>query len=344
MLFRKHIVILVVIIAAMLIQGCASNKNNNEKMYTEAFFAMDTVFGLQIPESHIYLSAQAIDLVTSYNSLFDKHESSGEVYQINNRVNNHVYVSDGVFELITKAVEIAELTDGYFDPTIGALVDIWDWTAKEVPNDELILDTIKYIDYQGISFDAANNRITFSDSNMQIDLGGIAKGYATKKILNLFEDAGVNSALIASGGNQYALGKKPDGSYWQIGIIHPREPGAILGSVQIENMAIDTSGDYIRYFIKDDQRYHHVINPKTGYPSEGIISATVITECPVKADAISTAILAGGLEFAFGLYKKLSSFEFILVDEELRIYISEDMYESFRSADGVNVIVVPQRK
>lgn len=342
---KSILLIMVWIITVLILHGCSYHERKNERMSSEKFIAMDTVFSIQLPENFSYLNETVVKMVEHYNNLWDKHHPSSQIYAINHRDDSQVHISQETFQLVTKAWQLAELTDGYFDPTVGVLVDIWDWNTAKVPDEKTVLEKIQHVGYGQIAIDKGDYSMTFANEHTQIDLGGIAKGYTTKKIKELLEDNGVESALIAAGGNQYALGKKNDGNQWTVGIRHPRNPEKILGSLAIENMAIDTSGDYERFFMlprdgtDHSKRYHHVLNPKNGYPGEGIASVTIVTPCSIEADALSTAIMAGGLELAFDLYQQLDNFDFIIVDQQLKVYISENIQQTFIPMDQLEVMV-----
>jgi thiamine biosynthesis lipoprotein len=169
-----------------------------------------------------------------------------------------------------------------------------------------------------------------------VDLGGIAKGYAGDEAIKIYKKHGIKSAYVNLGGNVVTLGTKPDGTPWRIGIQNPRaQNGYYLGTVEVTDKAIVTSGDYERYFEADQIRYHHILDPQTGYPADsGLMSATVVTDVSVDADALSTAVFTLGLEKGMAMVKSLKGVEAILVTKDKEIYITEGIKSSFTFTDG----------
>ena len=168
-----------------------------------------------------------------------------------------------------------------------------------------------------------------------VDLGGIAKGYAADQAISIYKKHGITSAYINLGGNVSVLGGKPDGSPWIVGIQNPRQPiGRYIGTLKIRDKIIVTSGDYERYFIKDNIRYHHILNPKTGYPADsGLISTTIITGLSVDADALSTATFVLGLDKGRKLIESIEGVEAIFITTNKEIFITSGLKNIFTFDD-----------
>lgn len=221
--------------------------------------------------------------------------------------------------IMQKALEYAEKSQGAFDPAIGALVKLWNIGTEEakIPSKEEIQALLSSADYKNIKI--TDNRIKLINPDTRVDLGAIAKGYASDMVKNILTDNNVKKAIIDLGGNIYALGTRPTGEDWRIGIQDPRNnKGRYIAILKVSNKAVVTSGDYERFFIKNNRRYHHILDPSTGYPAEsGIISVSIISPSGIDADALSTTA------FVLGAKKGLDFIEKYHKDTEA-IFITED--------------------
>jgi thiamine biosynthesis lipoprotein len=178
-----------------------------------------------------------------------------------------------------------------------------------------------------------------------INLGGIGKGYAGDKFLEVFKKYGISSAYTNIGGNVVALGTKPDGSPWRVGIQHPRQESSLIGLVSVADKAVVTSGDYQRYFIGNNgKRYHHILDPSTGYPAEsGVISVTIVADSSTVADALSTILFVAGMEKGLELLGRFPGVEAILVDMDLQVYITAGLMEYFQASEGISVDILNEK-
>lgn len=329
---RKKMTIAILLLLVFLTHGC-----NQPQLYTRDFVAMDTIFSVTLPESKSSVVEEMIDTISNLHKLFDWRDPGSDIWRVNNHLGRYVKVSAPTYDLIYQSIQIAEETNGSFDPTVGPLVDIWDYEKELVPSNVTIKNVLPLVNYRNVKFKEQSQSVMLEKTGMKLNVGAIAKGYAVKKELELLRQQGVKTALISAGGNNYALGTKPDGSPWKIGIRHPRKREEVIGYVELHNKALDTSGDYERYFVKDGVRYHHIIDPKTGYPAEGLISVTVITEDPVRADALATAIFVMGPEKALEFVKKTKDIEVIMVTDKMNVLISPGAKKIFHPAEGIEI-------
>lgn len=248
-------------------------------------------------------------------------------------------VSPETYEILSYAMECSFISQGLFDITIGPLVDLWDYKhALEPPVNTRIEMILPLVNYKELELDAVHKTAGLKKSGQSVDLGGIGKGFASDRFMEIFKEYGVTSAFSNIGGNVSTLGNKPDGSPWLVGIRHPRLNG-LLGAITVTGKAVVTSGDYERYFIdKEGRRFHHILNPITGYPAEsGLVSVTVVAGSAMTADALSTAIFVAGLEKGTALIKKYPGAEAVLVDEKLRVYVTQDLRQRFQTFAEINV-------
>lgn len=234
--------------------------------------------------------------------------------------------------MLEKGLYYSKISEGALDITIGSVSKLWDFTAEnpELPNDRNITETLNSVDYKKVMLD--KNIVTLKDKKMEIDLGCIAKGYIADQIKEYLLAKGVNSAVINLGGNVLCIGEKPSQEPFRIGIQKPfANRNETLVVVELSDESVVSSGSYERYFIQNGKRYHHILNPKTGYPYENnIAGVTIFSKSSVDGDGFSTACFALGLEKGMELINKTDNIEAIFVMEDGSIYYSEHLEESVR--------------
>lgn len=237
-----------------------------------------------------------------------------------------VKVEGDVLNVIQKAKKVSQITDGAFDITIGPLTNLWGLGIKEdyIPSQEEIQKAVSLVDFKKIII-KSKTEIYLERKGMAIDLGGIAKGYVADRGVEVLKEKGIKAGIVAVAGDIRVFGKRPDGKPWHIGIRDPREEGKILATVDLEDSSISTSGDYERFFIKDGVRYHHIIDPKSGYPAQGCQSVTIISEKGVAVDALATGVFVLGPEKGMRLIEEIEGVEGIIVNPHGEIAISSGL-------------------
>lgn len=274
------------------------------------------------------------DYIYAMDDLFSVNKAESDIAKINQAAGSGrgVVVSADTVNVLTRAKTYAVETNGFFDVTVGGLVDLWERAGaeKQLPSPDAISEAIHTIDYRSLQIDPENNTVHLEKEGQKINLGGIAKGYITDGLVQLLQADGVHSALINLGGNTYALGRKNAVTKWNIGIQDPQDENQILGSVQVENQCVITSGDYQRYFELDGVRYHHILNPNTGAPSHsGLKSVTIIAEDATLADALSTACFVLGYDEGANLVKEYPGVSAIFVLDNNTVYYSKALDGEF---------------
>ena len=209
-----------------------------------------------------------------------------------------------------------------------------------MPSEEELKDKLSLVDASKISIE--EGEVSFEKDGMQIDLGGIAKGYTSSGIMDIFDDYGVESGLVSLGGNVHLKGKKQDGSPWKVAIQNPDETQDYLAVLEAGDVAVITSGGYERYFEEDGKTYHHILDPETGYPADsGILSATVVTADGTLADALTTSIYIMGTDEAIEYWKASEDdFDMILYTDDGKLYVTEGIYGSITSPAGAQIVEV----
>lgn len=251
----------------------------------------------------------------------------------------HEKISTEAYKILSRAVECSIISQGLFDITLGPLTDLWDYKhALEPPESSRIEQILPLVDYNALELDAIKKTAGLKNSGQSIDLGGIGKGFASDRFMEIFQEYGVTSAFSNIGGNVSTLGNKPDGSPWLVGVRHPRR-NDLLGAVAVTGKAVVTSGDYERYFLdKEGRRFHHILNPVTGYPAEsGLISVTIVADSAMIADALSTAVFVAGLAKGLALIEKYPQAEAVLMDTKLGVYVTQGLRQCFKASAEINV-------
>lgn len=316
-------------------------------------FAMDTYmeFTAYGKNSEKAVDA-AIEEVQKLDAMLSAENSKSEVYALNEQGN--LQATDDLAELILRGKEIYQETDGLFDDTIYPVMKLWGFptgnyhvpTAAEVQKKLALVDENKVeiqtrdSDEKGRDSKEKAKFVTLG-ADQQIDFGGIAKGYTGQKLAELFQEYGVSSALVSLGGNIQAIGTKPDGSSWKVGIRDPKGGQQdYIGVLSVENQAVITSGGYERYFEEDGKTYIHIINPRTGYPADGdLLSVTIVSRDGTLADGMSTALYIMGYEKACQFWRqRREEFNVILVTDDGKIHISENLKENFQTECDLEMI------
>jgi len=237
-----------------------------------------------------------------------------------------VLVPPELYQLIERSIEIGNLTQGAFDISFQGLAELWrfDGTQSKPPDSTILADALQLIDYQKIQL-LDSNHVYLPVKGMAIGFGGIGQGYAVDQVKKLLMSEEVGNFVINSSGDIFAYGLKADGEQWKIGIANPVNKEEIIRWLNVDNKAVVTSGNYEKYFEYKGIRYAHIIDPKTGWPTKGIISATVISPHTELADALATAIFVLGKDVGMDLIDQLPDAHCIIVDESQKVYYSKEL-------------------
>ena len=266
---------------------------------------------------------------------FSRYIRESEVSRINRRSETGpIEISRDLAEVLFRAGEISSLSRGAFDVTVAPLMRIWGFFPERkgvIPSPDEIKRALESADWRGINVDRKSSAVVFSNPDTRIDLAALAKGYAVDRITAALKERGVRSGLINAGGDIYGLGNRPGGGPWRIGVEHPRREGELITVLKLRNRAVATSGDYRNYFIRGKKRYSHIIDPRTGRPSEtGIIEVSILAADCMTADALATAVTICGVEEGLELLNRLDDVEGLIVagdQDDPGIYFSRGLDE-----------------
>lgn len=337
---KLFIPLLSLIITASLFNGCnktptVKDSPSNEPLSKTEFF-MGTVVSISLyDKKDDKILEKAFNKVKQIESELSINKEGTEIDKVNNAAGKEaVKVSKDAFINIEKGLEYSNLTEGSFDITIGPLVKLWSIGLPEakVPTEEEINKTKPLVGYKDLEINKSDNTVKLKKPGMKIDLGGIAKGYTADAITDILKENGVEHALVDLGGNIYALGNNPEGRPWKIGVQNPFDSrGKIVGYVPVENKSVVTSGIYERYIEKDGKKYHHILNPFTGYPYDNEIAGiTIISDKSIDGDALSTSVFSKGLEGGMKFIEKLPNIEAVFVTKDYKVYITSGLKDTFK--------------
>lgn len=323
--------------AAMLSACSASNMADITDEAEKTVYAMDTVMTLKAYGENAEKALEDAEReIVKLDSALGRGNTDSEIYKVN--AEKSAEVSEETAGLVRDALDICSSTDGAFDISIAPVMDLWGFYTKDfyVPSADELAQELTRVNYKNISAD--KNVISVS-GNSQIDLGGIAKGYLSDRIMDILRSDGVESGIISLGGNVKTLGKKPDGSDWRVAIQDPDDEEEYMGILSVSDMAVITSGNYQRFFERDGVMYHHIIDPSDGYPADtGLASVTIVSDDGTLADGLSTALYVMGLEKGMEYWKNHDGFDVMFVTEDKEILITKGIEAIFESPYEYSVI------
>ena len=313
--------------------------NNGDGSYSCDLFAMDTVMQLKAygkKEAKQALN-DAADEIKRLDSELDVTDKTSPVYALNHRKKDTVSGDTAI--VLEQSLRMAGLTDGAFDPTIYPIVRAWGFTTQKyrVPEPAEIEELLHHVGYEkvGVSEEQGLTRIRFNDEQTEIDTGGIGKGYASEIVCRTMKEDGVKSAIVSLGGNVLAIGKKPDGSQWNVAIDDPFNSGGTnyAGVIRLTDKYAITSGGYQRFFEQNGKTYIHIMDPATGQPADNDLSSvTIISDSGTEGDALSTALYVMGLDKALNFWKTTAlDFDMILITKDKNLYITKNISDDFHT-------------
>ncbi len=350
---------LAILLCVLTLCGCQGSVS----LYADTVFTgMDTAITLRLPadtdKTLLHDATTSVEaLVAELEKSLSCHDTGSELYALNQAPQRYHTRDTTLGAVLHTALSMASLTDGAYDPTMGQLTDLWNVAhGGPKPKDAAIAEALTHCGWEKVSVDQTASSqtasslttvdqtasslttdsciVTKEDPLLQLDLGGIGKGYGLQSAVTLLADMGIDYGLVSFGGNIGVFGEKPDGTPFQIGVKDPHDTSAIVGYLYIQNGFVSVSGDYERFFRQDGVIYHHILDPETGYPADsGLSSVVVYAQNGAAADALSTALFVLGIEDGMALYQSASatslSFEALFITADDRILATPGMEELF---------------
>ena len=330
--FVRTLVVFLCLAMILPLTACGSASAMEQKQ----IFAMDTIMTLTAYGKNAEAGLDAASsVINSMEALLDPELPTSTTYAINHAEGANVVVNAQIAKMLSTAKTVYENSDGALDLSIYPVVKLWGFVDGRyyVPlNEEISVQLVRKAFDKMIltSYPATGSYSVSFPAGTEISFGSIGKGCAAENAISAMRQAGVKSGIISLGGNVQTLGQKPDGSLWTVAIQDPNNTASWVGTVQVGETAVVTSGSYQRFFEFDGNTYHHIINPQTGGPvSNGLLSATIICEDGTMADALSTAMFVLGETRALNYWRQHGGFEMILVNKNNQITCTKGLIDSF---------------
>ena len=297
-------------------------------------FLMDTQARIVIYDGGNQEAAMegAFSLLRKLDGMMNVHNPESELSLLNQE--GERMVSPELFSVIERGLYFSQLSGGVFDITIRPLTELWDFKQQTVPEDALIKEAMRKVDYRNVTLRTDHTVVLHNGT--QLDLGGIAKGYAADQVCGYLREQGIQNALVDIGGNIKALGSGSKGDGYRIGLQNPdSQRGSYFATLSVKDASVVSSGVYERNFEKDGQRYHHIIDTRTGRPLQnGIIASTVVTESSMDADALSTIVMLLGEQEGIQLAESIPGVECILVREDKNLFVTQELKREINITDS----------
>jgi thiamine biosynthesis lipoprotein len=319
-----------ILLCVQSLLGCASDTSNSTQpvVLKRAQMHMGTIVSITAVSSDRDIAREAIKAgfheIKRLERMLSTWLPDSELSQVNAEAGiRPVTVSQETYELILHALRITDLTEGGFNIAIGPAVEAWSVTERQdIPGAEDLARLKALVDWREIQMDAEAHTIFLPKAGMRIDVGGIGKGYAADRAIEVMKKAGAQGGVVALSGDIKVFGTLPEGQEFPAGIRHPRDDHAILAMIMLKDQAISTAGDYERYFERDGIRYHHILDPSTLQPARECQSVTVIAADGITADGLDTGIFVMGREKGMDLVERLPGVGAVIIDHEGKMWIS----------------------
>lgn len=322
-------IIALILLAAYRYKGLVKNPDSPPdtglETVAQQFEMMGTFVDIRIygPEGDREKMHDAIvkarEAMGDYVHIVNRYEEDSEISEVNRKAGiEPVKVSPIVFETLKASKRMGNLSGGAFDVTFLPVGKLWSLKPENmvIPDEAAIQEARKLVDYREMILDETAGTAFLTKKGMLLDLGGIAKGTAVDIAIKSLKESGYENGLVNAGGDIYAMGLRMDGTPWKVGIQNPREKGKMWKTVLVSNRSVVTSGDYERMVIIGGKRYHHIIDPKTGRPTEGVISVTIVNPKAEEADALATSVFVLGVEKGLHLIQQIPDTEALIIDAE----------------------------
>ena len=276
--------------------------------------------------------ARVLDDMRGVDARLSPYKPDSELSRINRLAGvGEQNISDEMMQLLDKSLYYSGVTRGAFDISFASVGQHYDYRNKKQPEAVHYEELMPAVDYRGVELIGRRQTVRFNHPDMQLDLGGIAKGYAVDRAVHIIESAGIKHASVSAGGDSRLLGDK-QGRPWIVGVKHPRataQTGRLALTIPLDNVAVSTSGDYERYFIDPEtgERVHHILNPSTGRSASDVSSVTVMGPLAIDTDALSTSVFVLGIEKGLALVNQLRGFDAVIIDRDLKLHYSDGLVQ-----------------
>lgn len=332
----KVIILSVWIISATAITCVAQNSAPGLVESKRVLLLMGTRFEIKAVAPTVHQAEIGIETgikeVRRIENLISSWNPESQTSRINSNAGiRPVKVDQELYNLITRSLRISELTNGAFDISFASAGNLWkfDGSMTEPPPADAIRASVAKINYKNIIMNPADTSVFLSEKGMKIGFGGIGKGYAAERAKKVMQSGGIRHGVVNAAGDLTTWGKRKDGTSWNVGISRPDKSRQILGWLNADESSVVTSGNYEKFFIHKEIRYSHIIDPRTGYPTSGIKSATIVCTNAELADALATTMFVLGQQEGIALINQLNGIECLIITDEDKIITSNNLKISF---------------
>ena len=341
---RKNMIMAATVVVVLFLASLAVRAYNMHRFHVEkqTRFMMDTFVTIYVvgpPRIGSAAIKAAFERMQEVADKFNHLDPKGPIYAFNHYGSP---ITDPEILLVARnALAISQMTDGAFDITVEPLIDLWGFYGDKpaLPDASAIKACLQKTGYRHLSI--GNGILVKDDAAIRIDLGGIAKGYSVSRAKAVLKERGITSALIDAGGDVFALGKRGQ-ELWKVGIRSPRG-NDILGFMEVENLAVMGSGDYERFFMHNGKKYHHIFDPRTGYPAEGISGTTLLHADPMLADAWNTALFVLGPEKGRALVEKIPGMEAVMITDTGNVMYTSGLTNALKINSETNIAIARKK-
>ena len=309
-----------------------SSSLKSQEIYTKKIVLMGSDFEITVVENNVedanYFIDLAIKEISRIESLISSWDKNSQTSLINNSAGiKPVQVDKELFDLIYRSIRISDLTQGAFDISYASMDKLWyfDREMKKLPTSQQIAESVSKVGFQNIVLDEKNRTVFLKLKGMKIGFGAIGKGYAADKAKDILIENNVQSGIINASGDLTAWGQKPSGDDWMVAVVNPLNKSKVFSWLPIKNSSIVTSGNYEKFFNIGGKSYSHIIDPRTGYPSEGILSVTIISENAELADALATSVFVLGTDIGIDMINQLKNVDCIIINSDNKIIKSDNI-------------------
>lgn len=311
---------------------CSGTFSFAQESYKQTLKLMGSKFEITVVANDsiegVHYISMAVEEITRIEKLISSWDQNSETWAVNAAAGKSaVKVSKELYDLVERSLKLSKLTDGAFDISYASMDRIWkyDGSMKIMPSDKKIKASVSKVGFQNIILNQQETSIFLKLPGMKIGFGAIGKGYAADKAKSLLMQMGVSAGIVNASGDMSTWGKQPDGSDWKVALTNPMDKTKGFGLLPVVDKAVVTSGNYEKYVLFDGKRYAHIIDPRTGYPSTGILSVTVFAPKAELADALATSVFVMGKETGLDRINQLPNVECIIIDDEGAVYKSKNI-------------------
>jgi thiamine biosynthesis lipoprotein len=345
---KTKLILCSIFICCFFLVSCQKESNplgsqNKNPIQKQSRLMMGTIIEISLQHADQELCRRAMNRafaeMSRIESIMSLYKPDSELSRINQLANKEpLKISPEMTELLRISHKVWRLTSGGFDPTASPIIKLWGFYKNQghMPGENKIREKLKLVGFQNVLFDKSKNEVRFLLPGVKLDFNAIAKGYAVDQAVKILKTIGIQCALINAGGDIYVLGgKKPQG-YWTIGIRHPVKKDKIFASIELNNRAIVTSGNYEKFFTINGKQYCHIINPHTGYPVQDILSVTVLAPQVALADALATGIFVLGQDKGLALLNSSKDINGIIITLDhkakggMKVYYSKNIKQKLK--------------